>query len=115
MSAGWTPRCGIGRACWPRRWASRRARRASRRRRAGAGAAGGVGYAAIAALGASCQPGIELMLELIGFAAALDGAELVVTGEGSLDEQTLHGKAPAGVAAAARRPGCPSSRSPGGC
>ncbi len=74
---------------------------------AGAGAAGGVGFAAIAALGATARPGIELLLELTGFAAALDGADLVVTGEGSLDDQTLHGKAPAGVAAAARRAGIP--------
>ncbi|SCE42154.1 glycerate kinase [Streptomyces sp. SolWspMP-5a-2] len=42
------------------------------------------------------------MLDVLGFAAALERAELVITGEGSLDEQTLHGKAPAGVAAAAR-------------
>ncbi len=73
----------------------------------GAGAAGGVGFAAIAVLGAVPRPGIELLLELTGFAAALDGADLVITGEGSLDEQTLHGKAPAGVAAAARRAGIP--------
>jgi glycerate kinase len=68
----------------------------------GAGAAGGVGFAAIAVLGATLVPGAELILDLVGFPAALDGADLVVTGEGSLDEQTLHGKAPAGVAAAAR-------------
>ncbi len=77
------------------------------RDRPGAGAAGGVGYAALAALDAELKPGIELMLELVGFAEALPGARLVVTGEGSLDEQTLSGKAPAGVAAAARSPpGC---------
>ena len=74
---------------------------------AGAGAAGGVGFAAIAVLHATARPGIDLMLELTGFAAHLDGADLVVTGEGSLDEQTLHGKAPAGVAAAARAAGVP--------
>jgi glycerate kinase len=73
----------------------------------GAGAAGGVGFAAIAALGATARPGIDLMLELTGFATHLSGADLVVTGEGSLDEQTLHGKAPAGVAAAARAAGVP--------
>ena len=73
----------------------------------GAGAAGGVGFAAIAALGATARPGIDLMLELTGFAAHVSGADLVVTGEGSLDEQTLHGKAPAGVAAAARAAGVP--------
>jgi glycerate kinase len=73
----------------------------------GAGAAGGVGFAAVAVLGATVQPGIELILDLVGFAAALPGAGLVITGEGSLDEQTLHGKAPAGVAAAARSAGIP--------
>src|SRR5690349_3967711 len=67
----------------------------------GAGAAGGLGFAALGFLGAAMQPGIELMLDLLGFADRLSGARLVVTGEGSLDEQTLHGKAPAGVARAA--------------
>ncbi|MCX5209534.1 glycerate kinase [Kitasatospora sp. NBC_00240] len=71
----------------------------------GAGAAGGVGYAALALLGATMRPGIELMLELLGFDEAVRGARLVVTGEGCLDAQTLHGKAPAGVAAAATRAG----------
>ncbi|MET9480350.1 glycerate kinase [Streptomyces sp. NPDC006638] len=68
----------------------------------GAGAAGGIGYGALVGLHASFRPGIEVMLDVLGFAAALSRATLVVTGEGSLDEQTLHGKAPAGVAAAAR-------------
>ncbi|MDX3646332.1 glycerate kinase [Streptomyces sp. MB09-02B] len=67
----------------------------------GAGAAGGIGYGALI-LGARFRPGIEVMLDVLGFAAALSKATLVITGEGSLDEQTLHGKAPAGVAAAAR-------------
>ncbi|MFD8423104.1 glycerate kinase [Streptomyces sp. NPDC059466] len=67
----------------------------------GAGAAGGIGYGALV-VGARFRPGIEVMLDVLGFAAALDRADLVITGEGSLDEQTLHGKAPAGVAAAAR-------------
>ncbi|MFD0318264.1 glycerate kinase [Streptomyces flavalbus] len=71
---------------------------------AGAGAAGGVGYGALL-LGARFRPGIEVMLDVLGFGAALERAELVITGEGSLDEQTLHGKAPAGVAAAARAAG----------
>lgn len=68
----------------------------------GAGAAGGIGYGALVGLGASFRPGIEVMLDVLGFAPALERATLVITGEGSLDEQTLHGKAPAGVAAAAR-------------
>nr|WP_030856422.1 glycerate kinase [Streptomyces sp. NRRL S-37] len=67
----------------------------------GAGAAGGIGYGALL-LGAAFRPGIEVMLDVLGFAPALERADLVITGEGSLDEQTLHGKAPAGVAAAAR-------------
>jgi glycerate kinase len=73
----------------------------------GSGAAGGVGFAALAVLGAQARPGIELVLELVDFDAALDGAALVVTGEGSLDTQTLAGKAPAGVAGAAARRGIP--------
>ncbi len=67
----------------------------------GAGAAGGLGFAALGFLGATVQPGIELLLDLLSFPAHLSGARLVVTGEGALDEQTLHGKAPAGVARAA--------------
>lgn len=74
----------------------------------GAGAAGGVGYAALAVLGAELRPGIELLLELVGFEHRLARADLVVTGEGSLDAQTLHGKGPAGVAAAAARRGVPA-------
>ncbi|GII76109.1 glycerate kinase [Sphaerisporangium rufum] len=77
------------------------------RDRPGAGAAGGVGFAAMAFLGARLEPGIGLLLDLVGFAEHLPGALLVVTGEGSLDEQTLRGKAPAGVAAAAARAGVP--------
>jgi len=75
--------------------------------RAGAGAAGGVGYAAMALLGARMRPGIEVVLELAGFDRLLDGADLVITGEGSLDEQSLLGKAPMGVARAARAAGVP--------
>lgn len=71
----------------------------------GAGAAGGIGYGALVALGARFRPGIEVMLDVLGFAPALERATFVITGEGSLDAQTLHGKAPAGVAAAARAAG----------
>jgi glycerate kinase len=66
----------------------------------GAGAAGGLGFAALAFLGATIRPGIELMLDLLSFAGHLPGARLVITGEGALDTQTLHGKAPVGVARA---------------
>lgn len=71
----------------------------------GAGAAGGIGFAAMLCLGATFRPGVEVMLDVLDFAAALDRTDLVVTGEGSLDQQTLHGKAPAGVASAARAAG----------
>ncbi|MGA5274164.1 glycerate kinase [Streptomyces cellulosae] len=70
----------------------------------GAGAAGGIGFGALL-VGARFRPGIEVMLDVLGFASALERADLVITGEGSLDEQTLHGKAPAGVATAARAAG----------
>ncbi|THA23773.1 glycerate kinase [Streptomyces sp. RKND-216] len=73
----------------------------------GAGAAGGIGFAALVGLGAAFRPGIEVLLDVLGFAPALGRADLVITGEGSLDAQTLHGKAPAGVAAAARAAGKP--------
>ncbi|MFF7382238.1 glycerate kinase [Streptomyces griseoluteus] len=72
--------------------------------RPGAGAAGGVGYAALL-LGARFRAGIEVILDVLGFADALARADVVITGEGALDEQTLRGKAPAGVAAAARAAG----------
>jgi len=73
----------------------------------GAGAAGGVGFAALAVLGAEPRPGIGLVLDLAQFDAALAGADLVITGEGSLDEQSLSGKAPVGVARAAALHGIP--------
>jgi glycerate 2-kinase len=73
----------------------------------GAGAAGGTGFAALAYLGARLVPGAELVLDLIGFDAALAGTGLVITGEGSLDRQTLGGKAPVGVARAAGQRGIP--------
>jgi len=73
----------------------------------GAGAAGGVGFGAVALLGGRLEPGVGLILALTGFHDQLAGTDLVVTGEGSLDEQTLHGKAPVGVAAAARAAGIP--------
>ncbi len=73
----------------------------------GAGAAGGVGYAAIAALAATRRPGIDVVLEFTELEARLAGADLVITGEGSLDEQSLLGKTPLGVARAAARAGVP--------
>jgi glycerate 2-kinase len=75
--------------------------------RAGAGAAGGTGFAALALLDAAIKPGIELILDLIAFDRRIAGADLVVTGEGSLDAQSLAGKAPVGVARAAAKAGIP--------
>jgi glycerate 2-kinase len=92
-----------------RRWAAvvAAATGADRSGDPGAGAAGGVGFAALAVLGAERHLGIELMLDLVNFDTALHGADLVITGEGSLDTQTLAGKAPVGVAQAAARRGIP--------
>ncbi|MEW9870907.1 glycerate kinase [Arthrobacter sp. HS15c] len=73
----------------------------------GAGAAGGVGYAAIAVLAAKRRPGIDVVLEFTGLAERLAGADLVITGEGSLDKQSLLGKTPLGVARAAAAAGSP--------
>jgi glycerate kinase len=85
------------------------------RDRPGAGAAGGIGFAALAVLGATRRDGIDLVLELTGFADAAHGARLVITGEGSLDEQSLRGKAPIGVVCAARRLGVPAVAVAGVC
>lgn len=73
----------------------------------GAGAAGGAGFAALAVLGAERRSGVEVVLDLVGFDQALVGADLVVTGEGSLDAQSLRGKAPMGVVRRARAAGVP--------
>ncbi|KIA66399.1 glycerate kinase [Nocardia vulneris] len=69
--------------------------------RPGAGAAGGTGFGALAVLGARVRSGIEVILELLDFRTLLEAAVLVVTGEGTLDRQSLHGKAPIGVCAVA--------------
>jgi glycerate kinase len=73
----------------------------------GAGAAGGSGFAALALLGATARSGIDLVMELVDFAGQLAGADLVITGEGSLDPQSLTGKAPVGVARAVAGRGVP--------
>jgi glycerate 2-kinase len=72
----------------------------------GAGAAGGLG-AAILALGGRVESGIGLVRALTGLDRHLDESDLVITGEGSFDEQSLHGKVVAGVAGAARDRGVP--------
>jgi glycerate kinase len=69
---------------------------------AGGGAAGGLGAGLVAFLGAHLRPGVELVMDAVGFRRRLEAADLVVTGEGRLDEQSLRGKVPAGVIEAAR-------------
>ncbi|MDQ6824238.1 MAG: glycerate kinase, partial [Candidatus Eremiobacteraeota bacterium] len=73
----------------------------------GAGAAGGTGGGFLALAHATLRPGAELVLEVLDFQRHLEGAALVVTGEGRLDRQTLSGKAPQAVAKAAQRLGVP--------
>ena len=63
----------------------------------GAGAAGGLGYAFLQYMNADCKPGIELLLDTIRFHAIVKDADLVITGEGSADRQTLMGKLPMGI------------------
>ena len=77
------------------------------RDRPGAGAAGGLGAGLIAWCGATLLPGTELVLDVAGFDAALQNCDLVITGEGRLDSQTLRGKVVAGVARRARAAGVP--------
>ncbi len=67
----------------------------------GAGAAGGLGAASLAFLHAELKSGIRIVLEATNFAERLDGASLVITGEGRIDAQTLHGKTISGVLSAA--------------
>lgn len=73
----------------------------------GAGAAGGTGAALLAFTKATLRPGVEVVAEMVGLADALEKADLVITGEGRADEQTLAGKAAMGVAVAAGRRGTP--------
>ncbi|MDR1789273.1 MAG: glycerate kinase, partial [Opitutaceae bacterium] len=73
----------------------------------GAGAAGGLGGGLSAFLNARLTPGIELVLNTLRFDKLLRGADLVITGEGRMDAQTAMGKAPAGIAAAAKKHGVP--------
>ncbi len=73
----------------------------------GAGAAGGLGAGLLFFTPASLRPGVSIVLETTGFGALVQGADLVLTGEGRTDFQTAMGKAPVGVAAVARRHGVP--------
>jgi len=63
----------------------------------GAGAAGGLGYAFLQYMNADCKPGIELLLDTIKYHEIVRDADLVITGEGSADRQTLMGKLPMGI------------------
>lgn len=73
----------------------------------GSGAAGGMGAGMAAFFGAALRPGIDTVLDTVGFDAALDGADMVITGEGKLDSQSLGGKVVIGVARAAAKRGVP--------
>jgi len=77
------------------------------RKMPGAGAAGGLGAGLVAFLGAHLRPGVEVVMEAVGLRDRLREADLVVTGEGKLDQQSLRGKVPAGVIEAARWEGTP--------
>jgi len=69
----------------------------------GAGAAGGLGASLIAFLNAELRPGIEIMIEAVKLEQAIKDADLVITGEGKIDSQTIYGKAPIGVAKIAKK------------
>ncbi|MCO7228950.1 glycerate kinase [Halomonas sp. CnH100-B] len=73
----------------------------------GAGAAGGMGFAAHCFLNAALTPGIEMIMQQANFAQLLNDADVVITGEGRLDGQSLAGKTPIGVSRAAKRQGKP--------
>ena len=91
------------------RWADlvRTASDADLREEPGAGAAGGTGFGLMAGLGARPESGARIVLELVGLADLLPEADVVVTGEGSFDAQSLRGKAPYAVLTAARAAGVP--------
>lgn len=73
----------------------------------GAGAAGGLGFGLLAFCGARLQPGVQVVMDAVELPARIARADLVVTGEGSLDVQSLHGKVPAGVLDACELAGVP--------
>lgn len=74
----------------------------------GAGAAGGLGFGFKALLGAKLRPGIDVVLDAIGFSALIKGSDLVITGEGKIDSQTVMGKAPSGVLRASSQQSIPT-------
>ena len=71
----------------------------------GAGAAGGLGFGLMSFCGATIRPGFDVVAEAVGLESKMKDADVVITGEGSLDRQTLEGKTPAGVARLARKLG----------
>ena len=73
----------------------------------GAGAAGGLGFGLLTFCGAKIRPGFDMIAETLHLGERINAADLVVTGEGRIDDQTLDGKGPAGVAALARKAGRP--------
>ncbi|SDF76707.1 MULTISPECIES: glycerate kinase [unclassified Duganella] len=73
----------------------------------GAGAGGGIGAAMLVFLGGSLRPGSEIVTDAVGLDAAVADADLVITGEGRIDGQTVNGKTPVGVARVAQRYGKP--------
>ena len=77
------------------------------RNETGAGAAGGLGFGLLSFCGATIRPGFEVVAEAVGLEPKMKDADLVITGEGSLDRQTLEGKTPVGVARLARKLGKP--------
>jgi glycerate kinase len=93
-----------------RRWADvvERETNTEYRDAAGAGAAGGVGFAALTVLRATMQPGIDVIIDRIELDRHLQGARAVITGEGSLDRQSLRGKAAVGVCRRASAHGVPT-------
>lgn len=77
------------------------------RNQPGAGAAGGLGFGLMSFCGAKVCPGFEVVAEAVGLESKIKDVDVVITGEGSLDRQTLEGKTPAGVARLARKLGKP--------
>jgi glycerate kinase len=75
------------------------------RDRPGAGAAGGLGFGLMMFAGALVRPGFDIVSEIVGLESKIRNADVVITGEGRLDKQTLEGKTPAGVARLARKLG----------
>jgi len=73
----------------------------------GAGAAGGLGYGLMEFCGGKLKSGIEIILDLIKFDSYLDGVDLVISGEGRIDGQSVYGKVPVGIAGRAKKKNIP--------